>query len=56
MLLGAPRTVVAQIRRIHEEVGAGVVDLVPALSGEKATSSIERFGTQVLPAIREFGS
>jgi alkanesulfonate monooxygenase SsuD/methylene tetrahydromethanopterin reductase-like flavin-dependent oxidoreductase (luciferase family) len=56
MLLGAPRTVIAQIRRIHEEVGAGVLDLVPALSGAKAMASIERFGTQVLPAIREFGS
>lgn len=56
MLLGSPRTVVEQIRRIHSEVGAGVLDLVPALSGEKAAVSIRRFGTQILPAIREIGA
>jgi len=56
LLLGGPRTVVAQIRRIHEEVGAGVLDLIPALSGAQALASIERFGTQVLPAVRELGT
>jgi alkanesulfonate monooxygenase SsuD/methylene tetrahydromethanopterin reductase-like flavin-dependent oxidoreductase (luciferase family) len=56
ILLGSPRTVLAQIRRIHEEVGAGVLDLVPGLSGEKAVASIERFGREILPAIREMGS
>jgi alkanesulfonate monooxygenase SsuD/methylene tetrahydromethanopterin reductase-like flavin-dependent oxidoreductase (luciferase family) len=56
MLLGSPRTVVGQIRRIHEEIGAGVLDIVPGLSGGKALASIERFGRQVLPAIREIGS
>ena len=56
LLLGAPRAVIAQIRHIHEQVGAGVLDIVPALSGEKAMASIERFGTRVLPAIREVGT
>ena len=53
MLLGAPRSVIAQIRRIRAEVGAGVLDLVPAVSGERAMACIERFGTEILPAIRE---
>jgi len=53
MLLGSPRTVIDQIRRIHAEIGAGVLDLIPGLSGPLALASIERFGTQVLPAIRE---
>lgn len=56
MLLGSPRTVIGQIRRIHDEIGAGVLDLIPALSGPLALASIERFGTQVLPGIRELAS
>lgn len=56
LLLGAPQTVIGQIRRIHAEIGAGVLDLVPALGGEKALASIERFGTRVLPAVRELGA
>ncbi len=56
MLLGSPRTVIGQIRRVHEQTGAGVLDIIPGLSGEKAMASIERFGKQVLPAIREIGA
>jgi len=53
LLLGAPRSVLAQIRRIGTEVGAGVLDLVPALSGAQAMGCIERFGSEVLPAMHE---
>ncbi len=56
LLLGAPQTVIGQIRRIHAEVGAGVLDLVPALGGDKAIASIEQFGTRILPAVRELGA
>ncbi len=52
LLLGSPRTLIAQIGRIREAVGAGVLDLVPAVGGAQALASIERFGTEVLPAIR----
>ncbi len=53
-LLGGPKTVIEQIRRIHDEVGAGVLDLIPGpVGGEAALRSIERFGREVLPAIRE---
>ncbi len=54
LLLGGPRTVIDQIRRIRDEVGAGVLDLVPGhVFGEGALRSIRRFGEEVLPAIRE---
>ncbi len=56
MLLGSPETVIGQIRRIHEQTGAGVLDLIPGLSGPPALASIERFATRVLPAIRELGA
>ncbi|MGH8149597.1 MAG: hypothetical protein ACRETB_06435, partial [Steroidobacteraceae bacterium] len=56
MLLGSPQTVIGQIRRIHAEIGAGVLDLIPGLSGAQALASIERFGTQVLPAMRELSA
>ncbi len=55
LLIGGPETVIAQIRRIKDEVGAGVLDLIPGPpGGEKAMRGIELFGTKVLPAIREW--
>lgn len=54
LLAGSPDTVIEQIRRIRDEIGAGILDLVilPHL-GEKAFKAIELFGTKVLPQIRE---
>ena len=53
-ILGGPKTVIEQIRRIREEVGAGVLDLIPGpVGGEGALEFIARFGREVLPAIRE---
>jgi alkanesulfonate monooxygenase SsuD/methylene tetrahydromethanopterin reductase-like flavin-dependent oxidoreductase (luciferase family) len=57
IFLGSPTTVVNQLRKLHEEVGAGVVDLVfnaPVLPRDKAMRSVELFGKYVLPCIREF--
>ncbi len=56
MLLGSPSTIVAQVRRIHREVGAGVLDLIPAIGGDQALASIEHIGKEVLPVIRELGA
>jgi alkanesulfonate monooxygenase SsuD/methylene tetrahydromethanopterin reductase-like flavin-dependent oxidoreductase (luciferase family) len=55
--VGGPSTVVEQIKRCRDEVGAGVVDLmfqIPA-SGDLSflMRSLELFGKKVLPRIRE---
>ena len=55
--VGGPKTVAEQIRRCHDECGAGVIDLafqVPG-SGEprRLMDALELFGTKVLPLIRD---
>ncbi|HJU19740.1 MAG TPA: LLM class flavin-dependent oxidoreductase [Stellaceae bacterium] len=54
---GGPDTVVAQLRRCEDEVGAGVVDLMFQNPGTddpgSLTRSLELFGTKVLPHLRE---
>jgi alkanesulfonate monooxygenase SsuD/methylene tetrahydromethanopterin reductase-like flavin-dependent oxidoreductase (luciferase family) len=53
VLVGTPKTIVAQIKRIRDELGAGVLDLsIGAQMGEKTLRSIEMFGRKVLPEIR----
>jgi len=55
--IGSPDTVVDQVRRCRDEIGAGVLDLslAPPGSGDSGllTRSLELFGTKVLPRIRE---
>jgi alkanesulfonate monooxygenase SsuD/methylene tetrahydromethanopterin reductase-like flavin-dependent oxidoreductase (luciferase family) len=54
--VGSPETVVEQVRRCREEVGACVIDLMFHNSGGDSASlmcSLELFGTKVLPRIRE---
>ena len=55
--VGGPDTVVEQVRRCREEVGAGVLDLSlhPPGSGEldPLTRALELFGRKVLPRIRD---
>jgi alkanesulfonate monooxygenase SsuD/methylene tetrahydromethanopterin reductase-like flavin-dependent oxidoreductase (luciferase family) len=55
--LGGPDTVIEQIRRCREEVGAGVIDLSlhPPGSGEldALMEAIDLFGRRVLPHIRD---
>jgi alkanesulfonate monooxygenase SsuD/methylene tetrahydromethanopterin reductase-like flavin-dependent oxidoreductase (luciferase family) len=55
--VGSPDTVVEQVRRCREEVGAGVIDLSlhPPGSGdlEPLMRALELFGKKVLPRIRE---
>jgi alkanesulfonate monooxygenase SsuD/methylene tetrahydromethanopterin reductase-like flavin-dependent oxidoreductase (luciferase family) len=54
---GGPDTVVAQLRRCRDEVGAGVVDLMFQDPGSGDPSflmgALELFGTRVLPHIRD---
>ncbi len=50
LLVGNPDTVVKQIARIKDIMGAGILDLVvTAQLGDKTMRSIEMFGTKVLP-------
>jgi alkanesulfonate monooxygenase SsuD/methylene tetrahydromethanopterin reductase-like flavin-dependent oxidoreductase (luciferase family) len=54
LLVGSPETVVGQIQAIGEELGCGVLDLIfLPTTRDKTLKSIELFGTQVLPRIRE---
>lgn len=55
ILIGSPDTVVKQIKRIHDELGAGVLDLTLIVqTDDKPLRTIELLGEKVLPYIREF--
>ncbi|TMJ56178.1 MAG: hypothetical protein E6G90_06145 [Alphaproteobacteria bacterium] len=55
--VGGPDTVVEQIKRCREEVGAGVIDLMFQIPGSGDLSflmdSLTLFGKNVLPHIRD---
>jgi len=54
LLLGSPETVLAQIRSIQAELGAGILDLVfQPMARDKMLASIELCGTRVLPRMHE---
>jgi alkanesulfonate monooxygenase SsuD/methylene tetrahydromethanopterin reductase-like flavin-dependent oxidoreductase (luciferase family) len=54
LLVGSPDTVLKQIVRIRDQLGAGVLDLVVASQlGDKTAQGIELFGTKVLPRMQE---
>jgi hypothetical protein len=53
VIVGGPDTVLEQVRRIRDELGAGVLDLVVgAQLGERTLHSIELFGANVLPRMQ----
>ena len=59
LFAGSPATVVERIRAFHELTGVGVLDLLfhsTHMSAEEVQHSIELFGRDVLPRIREFGT
>lgn len=53
ILLGGPESVFAQVRAIHEQLGAGIIDLALAGPRDRALHAIELFGTKVLPRMHE---
>jgi alkanesulfonate monooxygenase SsuD/methylene tetrahydromethanopterin reductase-like flavin-dependent oxidoreductase (luciferase family) len=54
VLVGSPDTVLKQVKRIRDELGAGILDLVVASQlGDKTLGAIELFGTKVLPRMHE---
>ena len=53
VLVGSPDRVVSQVKRIRDELGAGILDLtLGAQLGPKTLRSIELFGREVLPRMR----
>ena len=55
VIVGSPDTVLKQVRRIRDELGAGILDLVVGVQlGERTMHSIELFGSKVLPRMRGF--
>ena len=54
LIVGGPETVFAQIKNIHDTLGAGVLDLTIAIQhGDATRRSIELMGTKVLPRMHE---
>jgi alkanesulfonate monooxygenase SsuD/methylene tetrahydromethanopterin reductase-like flavin-dependent oxidoreductase (luciferase family) len=54
--IGSPDTVVRQVKRCRDEIGAGVIDLMfqnPDDDPVSLVRSLELFGIKVLPRIRE---
>ena len=55
--VGAPDTIVEQIKRCRKKSGAGIIDLMFQIPGSGDLSflmrSLELFGKKVLPHIRE---
>jgi alkanesulfonate monooxygenase SsuD/methylene tetrahydromethanopterin reductase-like flavin-dependent oxidoreductase (luciferase family) len=55
IVVGSPETALKQVRRIHDELGAGIIDLVVGVQlGDRTMRSIELFGSKVLPRMHEF--
>lgn len=54
LIAGGPDTVLAQVRRIRDELGAGILEVVfTPLGRERTLHAIEVFGTRVLPRLHE---
>jgi alkanesulfonate monooxygenase SsuD/methylene tetrahydromethanopterin reductase-like flavin-dependent oxidoreductase (luciferase family) len=53
ILCGSPDSILRQAQRVHDEIGAGVLDLVFGGEPQHALRSIELFGTRVLPRLHE---
>ena len=54
ILVGSPDTVLSQMKRIHDEVGVGVFEVIIAVpEHEQVMRSIELFGAKVIPRLKE---
>jgi alkanesulfonate monooxygenase SsuD/methylene tetrahydromethanopterin reductase-like flavin-dependent oxidoreductase (luciferase family) len=57
-LCGSPETVVQQIRRLHEELGHGLMQLnfkVGTVPNDVVTRGMTLFKEQILPQVRDLG-
>jgi hypothetical protein len=55
LLCGSPRTVIDQLRRIGQELGAGVISLnfETGADNDVTEATMRRFASDVLPAMHE---
>jgi alkanesulfonate monooxygenase SsuD/methylene tetrahydromethanopterin reductase-like flavin-dependent oxidoreductase (luciferase family) len=54
LMIGSPETVLGQAARIGRELGVGILELIFVAPGpDLVRQSLERFGTRVLPRMRE---
>ncbi|HLG73224.1 MAG TPA: LLM class flavin-dependent oxidoreductase [Chloroflexota bacterium] len=54
LIAGKPETVLSQIRNIHAELGAGILELIfQPVGPDKTRKALELFGEKVLPRMRE---
>jgi alkanesulfonate monooxygenase SsuD/methylene tetrahydromethanopterin reductase-like flavin-dependent oxidoreductase (luciferase family) len=54
LMLGSPDTVLGQVDRLGRELGVGILELIfAAPSPDLSRRSLERFGTEVLPRMRD---
>jgi len=54
LMLGSPETVLRQVDRLRRELGVGILELIfAAPSPDQARRSLQLFGTEVLPRMRE---
>ena len=54
IMIGGPATVVAQAKRIRDQLGAGIFDLIPAFElGDRTLHSLELYARKVMPELRE---
>jgi alkanesulfonate monooxygenase SsuD/methylene tetrahydromethanopterin reductase-like flavin-dependent oxidoreductase (luciferase family) len=54
LMLGSPETVLGQVDRLRRELGVGIVELIfIGLAADQTRRSLELFGTEVLPRMRE---
>lgn len=54
IMVGSPETVLERVRWLHEELGAGILELnFQHVPGGKTHKSMELFATQVLPRMRD---
>ena len=53
-MLGSPETVLGQVDRLRRELGVGIVELIfIGPTPDQTRRSLELFGTEVLPRMRE---
>lgn len=55
LIVGSPETVISQIKKIHNELGPGILDVISAVQlGERTNKSLALMGTKVMPQIKDW--
>jgi alkanesulfonate monooxygenase SsuD/methylene tetrahydromethanopterin reductase-like flavin-dependent oxidoreductase (luciferase family) len=55
LIVGSPETVVSQIKKIHDELGPGILDVISAVQlGDRTNKSLSLMGAKVMPQIKDW--